>query len=136
MTVSAVTLDDLDRDELLQLIRRHTSLLLHPADLVWARWMVACDRCEMFRKQAMELRDQLTTAMEDLSRDQGSYYEILLAPFDRKSERALRRARLAYEAAQKAYDRIYEEQKRLNRKGDRMSKLADQLYLLHEEMTR
>jgi hypothetical protein len=38
-----VTLDDLDRDELLRLIRDGI-ILWSEADLIWAQWRVACDR--------------------------------------------------------------------------------------------
>jgi hypothetical protein len=63
MSHRPVTLDDLDRDELLRLIRGGLLFRCSEADLIWAQWEVAGDRWQAawaaYRQASMAAHDAL-----------------------------------------------------------------------------
>lgn len=126
----ATTLDDLDRDELLQLIRQGALFFLTERDLVWAQWQVACRRAGVLRDKASAMHDtikSLIDAWRDAIREQDAAHA---ATDIKKLNRALRRREqtyAAYQDAQRQADRMYA-------KAEREERRADRLYARHQEL--
>lgn len=129
------TIDDLDRDELLQLIRgvhkRHF-IGFFEKDLVWARWEVASARTVRFLDEASSLYDQISSARNEVLAKEKAYRAALLSAM--RSPRTVAKIRKAYAVACAALDEIEERQRRLHDKSDRQRRLADQLYAQYERM--
>jgi hypothetical protein len=122
-------LDDLDRDELLHLMRRR---LWRQSDLVWAQWEAACDRWEAAWDEYMRLgrataeaygasitaTNALTEACRNPARD--------LKALDRLS----RAAAVAADVTEQARAR----EGRAKAKADRIDRRKERLLALHKEM--
>lgn len=122
------TLDDLDRDELLQLVRSHC--FLRPRDLVWAQWEVATARAQAAREEAGRMFDRIRPAAEEL--DAALIVARTVQGPIKKVEAAsanLRAAIAAHETLRAAQDKIFA-------KAERLARRADRLYALHEELSR
>jgi len=126
----AVTLDDLDRDELLRLARRH--ILWRPADLIWAQWEAACDRWESAWDEYCALSDQegaalcasvaAVNALASACRDPGH------------SRKALERLRRASIKAAAEHKQVQSETERARAKVDRIQRRQNALLAQHKEM--
>lgn len=122
------TLEDLDRDELLQLLRRR-HFWIRERDMVWAQWEVACARASALRDQALAMYDeikQLRTVQQDAA-------QALSQASTEDSKRwlrlsaAFRRADAALREAEVRQDKVFA-------KADRFQRREERLYQLHQEL--
>jgi hypothetical protein len=127
-------LDDLDRDELMQILRDHlgileaipTGRLFVPTqrDVGWARWQVASRRAGAASEKAFAEGRKLAPLAEAVDCSWRTWHEAVEAgrlPAADKAMRRFRRAREAYEAA----DAV---RRRLETRADRLRRQADRLY--------
>ncbi|MDA8230366.1 MAG: hypothetical protein M0006_03415 [Magnetospirillum sp.] len=124
-----VTLDDLDRDELIQLARVYP--LVDESALIWAQWRVALDRAMTARDQAFDLYGRIVIAegAEAVARD--AYHGALLAL---RPQRTLDKAKAALRAAEAACEALRTQRDRLYGKADRLERRADRLLARHKEL--
>jgi len=126
-----ITIDDLDRDELLNLL--HRIGLWRPADLVWAQWEVASHRWQAAWAEYMRLGDvaheavmasiAATDALATAARDPAANIKTLAR---------LRRASIAASTvAEQARDR----EDRARAKANRLARRQEALYALHRELS-
>jgi len=129
-TRHAVTLDDLDRDELLQLARRH--ILWRPADLIWAQWEAACDRWHVAWDEYMRLGETTRKAEMASITATNALAEACRNPAcDGKTlNRLIRASDLACDAAKQARAR----EDRARAKADRIARRQEALLTQHKEM--
>jgi len=109
-----LTLDDLDREELLALARE--CCLVHQRDLVWARYQVASRRARAARDESDAAWDRWLRAADGRSK-----------AFAAGDDRAIIKAMEAELAAEAARDRA-------EAKVRRLEVLKEQLYKIHQEL--
>jgi len=125
-----VTLDDLDRDELLHLVRN-----LGPwpeAALIWAQWLAACDRRRLAwdaYQQAFDAAREAFDAWLDAGQAHGAALHALA------STRTLDRLSRAYNAADRRRIDADAAQRRAKAKVDRAARREDALYARYQELT-
>jgi len=122
-----VTLDDLNRDELLSLAQSHGLWL--ESDLVWAQWMVASAR-------ALKAQDAVVTFLGQIG-PAAKAFDAAHKEFDpqasvQKMDRALKKI----EVARAEYRRVEAEYSRLSAKAGWCQRRANRLYRLYEELPR
>ncbi|MBI2235403.1 MAG: hypothetical protein HYU60_00335 [Magnetospirillum sp.] len=129
-----VTLDDLDRDELLQLIRGGLprGFGYSERDLVWAQWEVACRRAHEMRE--LEITKgvaiiPLATDLDATIRERNAAHALGDLKEMQKAAEVFERAWAAYKAASDEKDKLYA-------KVERFERRADRLYKLHQELSR
>ncbi|MEW5726309.1 MAG: hypothetical protein AB1918_00645 [Pseudomonadota bacterium] len=130
MNRKPVTLEDLDRDELLQLVRYN--MLWRESDLVWAQWEAACARLKPLRDRHLAMFD----ALAPLSRAFDDALEALRAVQMQGDYRKVAGALRRLDRARTAYDAKKAEQDKLERQIDRLDKRKDGLYALYQELVR
>jgi len=129
------TLDDLDREELLQLIRDSLKWQVvgySERDLVWAQWQVATRRALALREQAAALSDTVIPLAGEWDAAIRARDEAGVAMNMKALDKALKRcdrASAAYKAAATEQDNIYA-------KADRHARRAERLYALCQELPR
>ncbi len=124
-----VTLDDLDREELLQLAR--DTLFVREMDLIWAQWQVLVRRRRQVGQQAIALYTPIADAIAARGAASDAYGASLRAY---KSPTIIARANKALREAELALDALEVKQKRLFDRERSMDRRADQLLALHKEM--
>lgn len=127
------TLEDLDRDELLQLIRHGSGrlFLIRERDLVWAQWEVA-------GKRAAVLRDQHSAMYEEIKPLRAAYFaaaEALSRAPNTDSKRILRLSK-ALRDAESALRAAEERQDKLWAQAGRLERREEKLYQRHSELPR
>lgn len=127
------TLDDLDRDELLQFIRYGSGrlFLIRERDLVWAQWEVAGKRAAALRDQALAMYEEIKPlrAAQIAAAEALSKTSITESKRYMRLSKAFREADAALKAAEERQDKLWAQAGRLDRKEER-------LYQLHSELPR
>lgn len=128
-----LTLDDLDRDELLNLVR-HTGLLWRPADLVWAQWEVASDRWnaawDEYRRLGAEVHEAVVASIAATN-------ALVAAACDPDgSIKTVSRLRRAAQAASTLVDQARDREDRARAKAARLGRRREAAYALYQELSR
>lgn len=111
VTPTPIKLDDLNRDELLELISR-VYLFVRPRDLLSARWEVACRKSDAAGAASIVASDRSAAAAAAWNKAAPG------TPAYRRSQEAYFKARAESVAASRAADRAYAAQERAYRALD------------------
>ena len=125
-TRKTITLDDLDRDELLQLVRSSGIFLIAKSDLVWAQWEVATRR-------EKEIRDRVF-AMYEANRPLLEAYMDAMSAMSKAPVEKLKGALKQFDRANAAYKAAVAQQEKLDAKADGYRRRADRLYKIHQDL--
>lgn len=126
-----ITLEDLDRDELLQLLRGRLCFGIRERDIVWAQWEVACARAAAARDEALAMYEEV----RPLRAAQVEAAQALAAVSIEGHKRWLRLSK-AFLRADAALREAEARQDKLMAKADRFERREERLYQLHGELPR
>lgn len=125
MSQNPIALEDLDREELLQLLRNVMPLRVRgPSEFLWVKWTVACRRADA----ALDAISAQSRATSDLLKPWDAADRACREALASGKYALIKKATLQLEKASAAYHAARDEEKRLEAKWDRLCRQRDRLY--------
>jgi hypothetical protein len=117
-----VTPADLDREELLQLVR--DIALVRETDLIWAQWQVLTSRARKLGMEAIALCTPISDGIIARSAAHDAYVAAMMAykpvAVVARAKKALREAEIAVEGIEAKQKRLFARERSLGRRADRL----------------